>query len=241
MGPAVPDATLRVALFVERRLFAEAFEEVLRRTSGVEMCGLVRTAGDCLRLVDEVQPSVIVALADVRTMIHVAERVRPAATSMLIVVNRLSIDEEQGARRAGVRAIVSSDRSVPTILEMMRRCSEPSDVLLVDATRLERPSSVRLTAREREVFELVEQGCSTAAIAASLGISPNTASTRQGDPAEVAGAKSPAGDRGCSESYSDRSRRRWLTPVAVAKSNSRSLFLSCAARRRPDDNGPPTE
>lgn len=175
MGPRLSPTQPFAALFVERRLFAEAFEEVLRRTSGVEMCGLVRTAGDCLRLVDEVQPSVIVALADVRTMIHVAERVRPAATSMLIVVNRLSIDEEQGARRAGVRAIVSSDRSVPTILEMMRRCSEPSDVLLVDATRLERPSSVRLTAREREVFELVEQGCSTAAIAASLGISPNTA------------------------------------------------------------------
>lgn len=166
--------TLSVALFCKQRLFAEAFEEVLRRTPGVEVCGLVLTTGDCLRLVEGMQPRVVVASADARSTIVVAEKVKPA-TSMLMVVDRLSHDVENDARRAGVRAIVSSDRSVPTIIAMMRRCNEPSDVLLVDATRLERPSSVRLTTRELEVFELLEGGCSTASIAATLGISPNTA------------------------------------------------------------------
>ncbi|HMJ37021.1 MAG TPA: response regulator transcription factor [Baekduia sp.] len=101
----------------------------------------------------------------------IARRVRAAhpATRVLLVSGAGRISAT-AARAAGAAGFVTKDRSAAEIVEAIHRVGTGDDVFDTPVT----PSSQRLTAREREVLELVAAGLTNAEIAAQLKLSPNT-------------------------------------------------------------------
>ena len=115
----------------------------------------------------------------------IARRVRTAhpATRVLLVSGAGRISAT-AARAAGAAGFVTKDRSAAEIVEAIRRVGAGEDVFDASTPGLPgggpgagspgRPAHQRLTAREREVLQLVAAGLTNAEIAAELRLSPNT-------------------------------------------------------------------
>jgi DNA-binding NarL/FixJ family response regulator len=117
----------------------------------------------------------------------IAQRVRAAHPSTrVLLVSGAGRISATAARAAGAAGFVTKDRSAAEIVEAIRRIGAGEDVF--DATTRPggpgglgaadrspgRPAHQRLTAREREVLNLVAAGLTNAEIAAELQLSPNT-------------------------------------------------------------------
>jgi two-component system response regulator DesR len=115
----------------------------------------------------------------------IARRVRAAhpATRVLLVSGAGRISAT-AARAAGAAGFVTKDRSAADIVEAIRRVGAGEDVFDAPGIGLPgggpgagspgRPAHQRLTAREREVLQLVAAGLTNAEIAGELRLSPNT-------------------------------------------------------------------
>lgn len=119
----------------------------------------------------------------------IAQRVRAAHPSTrVLLVSGAGRISATAARAAGAAGFVTKDRSAAEIVEAIRRIGAGEDVFdaatrpgaggaggLGAADRSPgRPAHQRLTAREREVLNLVAAGLTNAEIAAELQLSPNT-------------------------------------------------------------------
>jgi DNA-binding NarL/FixJ family response regulator len=117
----------------------------------------------------------------------IAQRVRAAHPSTrVLLVSGAGRISATAARAAGAAGFVTKDRSAAEIVEAIRRIGAGEDVF--DATTRPgssgglgaadrspgRPAHQRLTARERQVLNLVAAGLTNAEIAAELQLSPNT-------------------------------------------------------------------
>jgi DNA-binding NarL/FixJ family response regulator len=125
----------------------------------------------------------------------IAQRVRTAHPSTrVLLVSGAGRISATAARAAGAAGFVTKDRSAAEIVEAIRRIGAGEDVFdastraagghgagpgraggLGAADRSPgRPAHQRLTARERQVLQLVAAGLTNAEIAAELQLSPNT-------------------------------------------------------------------
>ena len=102
------------------------------------------------------------------------------ASSAAVVVWSQILSEPEALRliHAGVRGILRKSADLPTVLQCFRTVAEGGtwmeESVFRDAIRLDRPARTSLTARERQVLELVEQGMRNKDIADELGIRPGT-------------------------------------------------------------------
>jgi two-component system response regulator DesR len=158
---------------------------VLVQQEWVERCVPATTGDEAEDRARRYRPNV--ALVDLfvgdESGTDIAQRVRTAHPSTrVLLVSGAGRISATAARAAGAAGFVTKDRSAAEIVEAIRRIGAGEDVFDTPpapgggpgATSPGRPAHQRLTAREREVVQLVAAGLTNAEIAAELRLSPNT-------------------------------------------------------------------
>jgi DNA-binding NarL/FixJ family response regulator len=172
-------APVRVVIVDDHPLVRDGFAAVLERTPGLQIVGTTGQAASGLRMVETLQPDVLLldlGLPD-QSGIEVAQRVQASWPDVaVIVVTGYSVrNHSRVLTQLGVRGVVhksapsdqlvsaihaaAQGRHVPTVTR-----PEPSETLLADP----------LTVREHEVLGLVAAGLRNLEIAGELHVSVNT-------------------------------------------------------------------
>jgi DNA-binding NarL/FixJ family response regulator len=179
------EATLRVLVAADVRLYRESLAEILGRQERMDVVGVAGDSGDMLSLVSELKPDVTLldpavpgSMAAVRELVKRAPGVKVVA---------LAADEGEAevieCAEAGVSGFVTRDHSLADLVASIRSaargdlfCSpETAGALLrrVRALAAAQPrlySEAHLTRRELDVVRLLEEGLSNKQIAHRLCI-----------------------------------------------------------------------
>ncbi|HEU4976529.1 MAG TPA: response regulator transcription factor [Baekduia sp.] len=163
---------LRVLVVDDHDIVHWGLRVVLVQQDWVERCLPAATGGEAEARTRRYQPHV--ALVDLfvgrEAGTDIARRVRAAhpATRVLLISGAGRISPA-AARSAGAAGFITKDRSAAEIVDAIRRVGAGADVFPPTTTR-----EPHLTARERQVLQLVAGGLTNAEIAAELSLSPNT-------------------------------------------------------------------
>src|SRR5919202_168346 len=175
----------KVALIDDHRLFREGLRALLASQPDLQVVGEAAEPTQACALVDAEDPDLVVVDVLLGTASGVAlarELLRRSPRRRLLMLSML-LDEEHAAKAQSLDEVLEAIRTVasgrvylPTVL---------SRFVVQDSLRL-RPGEAappsplaRLTRREREVFDLIVGGGSTAQIAAQLSISHRTVETHR--------------------------------------------------------------
>ena len=186
-GPTVTpvedlDAT-RILIVTDIRLYREGLALILTRQPDLLVVGWAGTAADALSRVREADVDVVLldmAMPDSRTLARTMTRTLPDSHVVALAVP----DSERAVldcAESGVTGFVLREASADDLIAALRsarlgelRC--PPAVAAILRRRLataaagEAGDAGRLTAREREVLELIDEGLGNKAIAQALGI-----------------------------------------------------------------------
>jgi len=185
---------MRVILADDHTLFRAGIKSILERVGGVDVVAESGDGRDALAMVEKHRPDV--ALLDI-TMpglngLEVAGRVAGVSPNTKVVI--LSMHANEGyvaqALRAGVAGYLLKDAAsrdlesaLKTVLRGDTYLSPSISKQVVEMfLRSDEPSSdplSGLTARKREILQLIAEGRSTKEIAADLGVSVKTVETHR--------------------------------------------------------------
>lgn len=181
---------LRVLVAEDHKLVSEGLVALLR-ADGIEVVGDAADGREAVSLAEALEPDVIILDVSMPLLngIDAARAIlaiRPEAKAIAVTVHT---DEEYvlNAFRAGVRGYVLKKQAAADLLQAIRAVhagqvyvSPGISQTLVDALRSGAESSADpLTAREREILQLVAEGKTSKEIAALLIISVKTAETHR--------------------------------------------------------------
>ena len=187
MAASEADTAITVALIDDHEMFAESLARILERETDIVVVGQALSVADGLELVDRTSPQVVLVdlhLPDGRgTDLASAIRERNPDVQVLMLTGSGEGDALLEAIDAGCVGFVTKDRAVVELTAAIRAAAvgesyvDPS-VLMGLMGRIQRRTSggvgKDLSAREREVLELLGAGVSTANIAAQLFLSVHT-------------------------------------------------------------------
>ena len=176
----------RVVLVDDHELIRHGLRRAFERTDDFAVVGEAETAAAAEELLDREKPDVVVL--DVRLKdgngLEVARRVRQSHPSMGIVILTMYAGDDQlfGALDAGASAFVPKDAPADEVIAAARHAAvSPQAFTAADLSnamqRRLTPSGPQLTARERQVLELLASGLGVAAISKQLFISESTTKT----------------------------------------------------------------
>lgn len=187
----------RVALVDDHRLFREGLRALLATQPDLQVVGEAAEPVDACALVDSEDPDLVVVdvlLGENSGMALAREILRRSPRRRVLMLSML-LDEEHAAEALEVGALgyAGKAQSLDEVLDAIRtvasgRVYVPSILsrfVVQDYLRLRRgegkPDSPlgRLTRREREVFDLIVAGGTTAGIAQQLAISHRTVETHR--------------------------------------------------------------
>ena len=177
---------IRVGIACDIRLYREGLQHQLAEDERLGMVGAASTAEETYRLAREIAPDVLLLDMAMRDSLEVAHALRGMAPATRVLA--LTIPEADSAvvacAEAGVAGFVTREASLSELVEAIcsaargEACMSPraAATLLrrVGDLAADRPQSTpprgELTAREREIVELVALGLSNKAIAARLHV-----------------------------------------------------------------------
>jgi DNA-binding NarL/FixJ family response regulator len=203
---ADPDrADIRVLLVDDQELFREGVRVIVDAQEGMRVVGVAGDGLEAVSLVDELSPDVV--LMDMRMpemdgveatrQIFAPERVsRRRAPVRVIVLTTFNLDDRAAtAIRLGASGFLLKDTTPVLLRDAIRTVHSGNAVLapddlsrLLDVEFQERfreptpppPDYLRLTDKEREVFEAVARGLSNTEIAALVFAGESTVKTHVG-------------------------------------------------------------
>jgi two-component system, NarL family, nitrate/nitrite response regulator NarL len=185
------DKNISVLISAPMRLYRDGLAAILARQEGIEVAGIAGDRGDTLVRWLELAPDVVlVDLAlegSVATIRRLAERNGRAGAGVAVLVSSDTEDELIACARAGVFHFVTREDSIADLALTLRSAAlgesrippeTAAAVLgrLADGAlgRVSAPEGPRLTPRETEVMELIEQGLSNKEIARRLSVAVST-------------------------------------------------------------------
>ena len=163
---------LRVLVVDDHDVVHWGFRVMLAEQPWVERCLSARSGAEAVAVADECSPHVALVDLFVReeSGAEICERLRTAAPAMrVLLISGAGRISPSAARAAGAAGFVPKDWSARDIAEAVRMVARGMTVFR-DA---EEPAN-RLSAREREVLDLIASGATNAEIALRLHLSPWT-------------------------------------------------------------------
>ena len=173
----------RILLSDDHPMIASALDMLLRGTD-YEIVGRARNGNETLDLLDEHKPDIL--LLDVnmpgKSGIEVLRKLRRDRKPQSVILLTAGMDDSQlmGAAELEPNGIVLKTSDPALILECMdnvrdgRRWVDPEVEERIMTVRMRAKSGPSLTARERELVELVSKGMRNRDIAAELGVTEGT-------------------------------------------------------------------
>ncbi len=175
--------TVRVLILHEERLLREALRALLDGRDEIHVVADAGDPGAAASLIEETRPDVVVV------DLAFSDGALPAGRRPPVVAVVAEADRAR-ALGNGAAAVVSRQHGRDEILAAIRAATG-SRVSVLDVRGAHDPLR-DLTAREREIFQLVIRGLSTAAIARRLDVSPRTIETHRAHLSRKLGAHSAA-------------------------------------------------
>jgi two-component system nitrate/nitrite response regulator NarP len=173
----------RILLSDDHPMIASALDMLLRGTD-YEIVGRARNGTETLDLLDQHKPDIL--LLDVnmpgKSGIDVLRKLRRDRKAQAVILLTAGMDDSQlmGAAELEPNGIVLKTSDPALLLECMddvrdgRRWVDPEVEERIMTVRMRAKSGPSLTARERELVELVSKGMRNRDIAAELGVTEGT-------------------------------------------------------------------
>jgi DNA-binding NarL/FixJ family response regulator len=191
------EKTLRILVADDHDIIRRGLKELLTSRTGWEVCAEAKTGREAVTLAEQFKPEVVVmdiSMPDLNGL-EAARQIRKSLpkTEILILTLHFSDQLVREIVEAGVRAYImksDADRDLVAAVEALSNhrpffTARAADMLLDGFRRPKTdidPDTVirnRLTAREREIVQLLAEGKSSKEVAVSLGISVKTAETHR--------------------------------------------------------------
>lgn len=186
---------LRVVLVDDHRMFREALRPLLAQTPGFEIVGEAGDGQQAIELCAQLAPDVVIMDVSMPGLngLEATRRILADRPRTRVVVLSMHADRRFVAEtlRAGAAAYVLKDagfaelvRALQAVAEGRTYLSEPVRQLVVQEyvaglQREDRSAFSLLSAREREVLQLVAEGVSTKEIGDRLSVSVKTVETHR--------------------------------------------------------------
>jgi DNA-binding NarL/FixJ family response regulator len=188
---------LRILVADDHDIIRRGLKELLTSRSGWEVCAEAKTGREAVTLAEQFKPEVVVmdiSMPDLNGL-EAARQIRKSLpkTEILILTLHFSDQLVREIVEAGVRAYImksDADRDLVAAVEALANhrpfFTARAAEMLLDGFRRPKtdidPDTVirnRLTAREREIVQLLAEGKSSKEVAVALGISVKTAETHR--------------------------------------------------------------
>jgi DNA-binding NarL/FixJ family response regulator len=188
---------LRILVADDHDIIRRGLKELLTSRSGWEVCAEAKTGREAVTLAEQFKPEVVVmdiSMPDLNGL-EAARQIRKSLpkTEILILTLHFSDQLVREIVEAGVRAYImksDADRDLVAAVEALANhrpfFTARAAEMLLDGFRRPKtdidPHTVirnRLTAREREIVQLLAEGKSSKEVAVALGISVKTAETHR--------------------------------------------------------------
>ena len=167
----------RVFIISEVRLYRDGLEALLRGDSRLDVVGTAGDVPDALARLPELEPPPDAVLLDVPAPVGLRApgQLEAAAPAARIVALNVADDAVIAWAETGIGGLLDGDVDVDEVIQAIETtahggtvCSPKLASVLLE--RVARPASSSLTAREREIAALIEEGLANKEIAERLEI-----------------------------------------------------------------------
>ena len=183
---------ISIVIAEDQSLLRGALAALLTLEPDIELLGQAQDGEEAVRLVGELKPDVLVTDIEMPglTGIEASEALRQAGSStrVLIVTTFARPGYLQRALQAGVLGYVLKDAPSEELADAVRRVAQGQRAIAAELAESAWSAPVMLTARERDILKLVEEGRSNKEIARTLNLSPGTVRNYLADATQKLGA-----------------------------------------------------
>ena len=183
---------ISIVIAEDQSLLRGALAALLTLEPDIELLAQAQDGEEAVRLVKDLKPDVLVTDIEMPglTGIEASEALRQAGSStrVLIVTTFARPGYLQRALQAGVLGYVLKDAPSEELADAVRRVAQGQRAVAAELAESAWSAPVMLTARERDILKLVEEGKSNKEIARTLSLSPGTVRNYLADATQKLGA-----------------------------------------------------